>query len=574
MTYTPLGDDLSKIIESYDDSKWITQHQRARWNAEGRRKAITHAMLGKDHPAGLRLLTEDGYDGQPIGSLSQRSAESFWNYNDNHVFPPEVDLVRFGIFMHLDLYRLLALVLKGQWEEFFAREVCGWRANTGKDLVIALRDEDAMREAVNRFNPDTKRLLGRLLDHGAIDLRVAGKKSPTFGTGQGGESIQSLVSSALEGALQSGVGWVAEARYSPDAFDTLVQTMLLNQLHWMATDSRELEEFRRHSIEEVILSIQGTEEERQRYWSLGQARVQLLMDLDELRLQVESARLQASSIAYQYLSVFGEAEIALRESRFRYYELEQKILLKHANPGLSREELDEQIKQKIEELKAEVARLREDTRDAARMVANRSLLDMLVGSGGAGTPMPDEAIEQLKRKCKKILREIFLLIHPDRLKNDPAYEKLTPEQKAKLSEILAEALKVDVDELGYSGRFIESRFRTPAALERALIEVKFHLEFAGINLDPQLEIQGETLVERLSWLEKEIGRLERDLDTAKVELHAMVIDEEAQQKRDLLANEAKHAEIKAAMKEQTAEYEKKADELAAELESLLAGDGE
>jgi len=570
MPYVHLGDDLAKLIESYPDNPLITKNQREIWRARGRQRAVIRAMLGREHPHALKLLKDDGFDDQPVGSLSSRSAESFWNYGDNHVFPPTDDLIRFAIFMHLDLYRTLALVLKGQWEEFFAREICQWRANVGRNLSNILQAEDMMQEATSRFNPNTEDLFSRLLVHARIDPSAV-ETSLARGTSQGLRTLEALTEEMTDRIRGSGIRWLVEARYAPSSFDTLVQTMLLNKLHWVATDSRELEHFTKKAVEEVVICSHGTDDERHLYWQLTQARIQLLTTLDDMYLQIESVRLQNETIYYTYLSVFGEHEIALREARFRYYAREQKVLLKRENPELTWEGLDEQVQKKIEEMERTLKELRDQADYAALMVARQSMVDAAGELVGGGRPLTDDERSAYFVKCKKILRKIYMLVHPDRLRNDPVYQRLTPEQKEELGRILQEALRIRPDEPGLNSRYIESRYRSPDALQAVLDRVTFILENAGINVDPQLEIRGDTLPERLSWLEEDIGRLEGCLDEARVELQALMINEDVQLKRGILANDEKHDEIKKEMAEQTEEYRKQARELEAELEKLMGG---
>jgi len=570
MTYESLGEDLTTLIASYVDNPFVTKYQREIWHPEGRKRAITHAMFGNDHEKALQLLEVDGYDDRPVGSLRGRSAESFWNYNDNHVFPPTDDLIRLGIFMHLDVYRLLALALKGKWEEFFAREICEWRANVGKNLSELLQEEDKMEEALSRFNPDTRELLSLLLDHANIDITRT-KSRLGQDTGHGLQTIDTVVEDLMEKLPQYGVGWLIEARYSPDAFDTLVQTMLLNKMHWVATESGELHHFKKHAVEEIAVCTQGTDGERHSYWRLNQARIQLLMNLDDVYLQVEGIRLQNEATHRKYLSVFGEHEIALREASFRRYELEQRILLKRADPKLSSDELDEQIQQKIDEMIRQLDELKDAAQFATLMDEKNQIWGEAAQALGFSKPLADEDKAAYIEKCKKILRKIYLLIHPDRLKNDPVYEDLTSKQRKELEDILNRVLEIKGSDLP-PGTFIESRYRSPAALQEILDRVRSILENAGINLDPGLEIKGDTLPERLEWLEKSIDLVEGYIRSAKLELQALMSDEDIQQKRSIISNEDKHDDIKKEMEEQTGQYRKMAEELEAELRELMGDD--
>ena len=568
--YIPLAEDLTKILEGYADNPLITENQRRIWKVDGRRKAITHGMLGKDHSKALRLLEEDGYDGKPVGSLTSRSAESFWYYTDNHIFPSEDDLIRLGIFFHLDVYQIMALVLKGRWEEFFAREICGWRANVGKNLAEILQREKEMEEALSRFNPDTGPLLWRLLSHANADLSKRGGYIEEIG--QVIEPLESLVNKAMDTMPRSGVRWLVEAGYTPESFDTLVQKMLLNKLHWVATDSPELERFKRQAVEEVVIWSQGTPEEREEYWSLSQARLQLLLELDDMYLMIESARLQNAQVKYQYLKVFGKYELELQELQLRCYELEQKIALKRLNPDLSGPELDEALQKEIEKRKEELDRLHNEVESASQMDVWRSALSATTAILGGGKIIKEEERAAYLKKCKSILRQIYLKIHPDRLKNHPNYEKLTEKQKDELKKILDEVLKIKPEELLYPGDYLESHYRTLSVLRSILDKVNAILKNAGIDFDPRLEIKGETLPERLAWLRDEIKLLEGLLQSAKVKLQAEIQDEDIAQKRAILANEDRHEEIQEEMQKQIEEYKKKAKELEEELKQLLGGE--
>lgn len=561
-SYIPLADDLTKIIEGYQNNPLITEHQREIWDPQGKKKAIIHGMLGEDHPEALKLLEADGYDGQPVGSLSTRSAESFWNYKDNHIFPPQVDLIRFGIFFHLAFYRILALVLKGIWEKFFAREICEWRTNLGKELSDILQRADKMNEALSRFNPDTDELFYLFLDHGNLDPDRT-EDSLVDEAHQDIETINSLVEKMNEEMLQSGVRWLIKARYTTVTFDTLVQEMLHNRINWVATDSHELDRFIEEKLEEVVIWNLGTEDDRQKYWRLTQARIQLLMDLDEVYLDIESTRLQNEKINYKYLNIFGEYEIALKEAKIRYSMLDKKVMLKRQNRDLTEVELNEQVQKMIEEEGKKLDEEREKAKWASLIEGKE------VRIPGEGQPLGDDGRKAYITKCKKILRKIHLLIHPDRLQNNSDYEDLTSKQKEELKEILKKTLEIKPEEPIYPDSFIENHYRSPQVLQSILDRVKFILENAGIDIDPGVEIQGETLPERLTWLEENVKLQEKYLRTAKAQLQALMTNEDILQKKEILKNEQQHQEIINEMVEKTEEYTKKAEKLEAELEKLM-----
>jgi len=162
MMFPSLGRDLDHLIDSYNKNPIYPDL----WKPRGKCKGIRHDDLGrptsKSGRIALYLPTEEGFDGKPVGSLSPRAARSYFDYGTNHVFPPVKDLIRLGLFMRLDLIKTLALVLKNDWERYFAHGIKKWRANMGEALIDVLVDATPgeVAEARNSFNPDTAALFG------------------------------------------------------------------------------------------------------------------------------------------------------------------------------------------------------------------------------------------------------------------------------------------------------------------------------------------------------------------------------------------------------------------------------
>lgn len=65
--YRKLGDDLDSIIGSFEMNPDVTEWQRSVWRQEGKKKAITHDMLGCDHEKALAFE-----DGTKVGSLRKK----------------------------------------------------------------------------------------------------------------------------------------------------------------------------------------------------------------------------------------------------------------------------------------------------------------------------------------------------------------------------------------------------------------------------------------------------------------------------------------------------------------------
>jgi hypothetical protein len=68
--------------------------------------------------------------------------------------------------------------------------------------------------------------------------------------------------------------------------------------------------------------------------------------------------------------------------------------------------------------------------------------------------------------------------------------------------------------------------RSLQSLKNALSRVEAILGNPGIEIDERLAIQGETLPEKLDWLQREVTMLEDEILAAKAELQALFEDEE------------------------------------------------
>jgi len=141
-----LGDDLDYIFENFRPNPI----QVKKYPKPKRGKRLTHGMMSQDHPKALRLYFGEDEDGELVGSLKRCSAERFWQYNDSsHVFAPLPDLIRLGVFCHLDFYHGIALGLKGLWERFYAKE----SKSSGGSLVEMLTDYDNAKAVSEKFEP-------------------------------------------------------------------------------------------------------------------------------------------------------------------------------------------------------------------------------------------------------------------------------------------------------------------------------------------------------------------------------------------------------------------------------------
>lgn len=527
--YRKLGDDMDAVIRSFDTNPAVTEWQRNTWRPEGKKKAITHDMLGCDHEKALVFE-----DGTPVGSLKRNSARRFWDYAGWHVFPPVEDVARFCLFMHLDLYRTVALVLKAEWEHFFAHEVNGWRASDGTSLTDILldRDEHALREALAGFRPrgDLYNLIGDL----------AARHAPVSDTGR----------PFLEG-------------HTPSTFGELVKEMLMGRYHFHSVLSAEVSQFAARARKEFLLLVEGTEKEQQAY-ALEKARwVSLRQELEDVYLLIENQRLRNAHTRREWLALFGKEEIALREAAMELERSDMRFNLKRVNPEWSRDDVERYILDEEARRQLELTRLKTDAVLAPHLVKP-------VEPGAEASTMETD---RYLKECRTVLRQIRRLLHPDRLMHHPSYGHLTESQKERLEEMLLAALEVRPEELGYPEGYMLHDMRSLEGLKSALMRVEAILGNPGVEIDERLTIQGETLPEKLSWLQREVAMLEDEILAAKAELQALFEDDDRVRERSILSDAAGHDRVRADLAARAGELRRDAERLEQAFNALFDGEG-
>lgn len=525
--YVLLKDELDSYIDSYDANPGITPNQRARWRREGKTRAITHPMLGtngKTNPDCLRLLTEDGHDGYPVGSISPGQAERIWDYNTSHAFPPARDLVRFSVFMHLDCYRTLALVLKGEWERYFGYTLKGWRTNNARNLflidILKGTTEQEMRQANSKFSPNTQDIFDLL---------------------------------ELHGKIASGAG------YTGSNFESLVREMIHGEYHWVGQDNKTLAHFIATETERMHRLREGNAEEQQAFWLARCSWTQLQADLDDLHVRIENTRLANREAERQWLAVFGDLELELEKLEAKIWSLERRILIKQNDPALGLEAVDN--------LLAADEKMRQKLLEDLRFMVG--IAPFLQKADLCGTAAGPEQKNDYQRECKQLIRQIYTLIHPDHLENHPKYHDLTDRQREELKTILLACLEIRPEELGVPKGFIEHDMRTPDGLRRVLERVELILEKAGIDIKIDAEIQGETIQEQLVWLEEACQKLEKDHQAGRSTLKAMMENADIRQKLALLDLPEQHDKVREDIRKKIDDNKTKVEALTREVQALF-----
>ena len=339
----------------------------------------------------------------------------------------------------------------------------------------------------------------------------------------------------------------------------LVREMIVADMHLAAIDSPEMNAFcKRQNSESKCMTIATPEQEEQ----FNEAKFEWLQqheELGECLLFLERRRLKNANIQREWMEIFGDLFIALKEQTFRYEGLQLRLELLRGDPGLSEKALNEIVKSVEQQMKSDLKRLRLEMA-VARFCHQKE-------SKG---PFDDEHFTEYVRKCKKILRQIWLLLHPDRLTHHKNYKNLTSDQKLRLERYWRDAMKVRPMELGYQEGQIGYEYRSLEVLMGINESAGLILENAGIDTDTRLIIQGKGVAEKLAWINSANEILAREIEYVQAKLKILLEDQDMRGKRCLLDSEPDKIEaIRTEMKINTREYRQKADKLESQVKLML-----
>lgn len=324
----------------------------------------------------IQTLLEDP-PGAGIATAARAEARALW---DKFRLGPESDpaiIVHIGTLLALDFCPLLVLVLKHQCECVSEQ--------AGTDAPMTNK----------RFTPDSASIFNILSKYGHVPNGLA---------------------------------------YDPQSLADTIRELILIDGHVVANNSPELRAFAERSrrsgglwqtssrkVQEVFRAKKG-------HW------LDLQDQLGEQLLFLEARRLANEALTQRWLALFGETYLALEEQAARVDSLRRRIELKLGNPELTREALDQRMREAESSRTAKLRTLR-----SRLAVASLGIIHC------AGEVISPEELSEYRRQCKALLRTIWLLLHPDALTQHPQYEQLTDKQRSRLSELWHRAMAMGHD---------------------------------------------------------------------------------------------------------------------------------
>ena len=520
-------DEYNNSFNTEEESRY-PKKQKELWAPKDRNKAITQSSFGYDHENCLRLIAENGYDGEPVSSRRINTARRWFEDSKDHNFPPQKDVLRMGIFFCLDFYTLLHWVLKADFEEYLIKGDEDFKVNVGESVLTI----------IEKYNVNERSLFQAKLK----------------------EFQKSLDKRTLYQLFEDHWQLASTEVLNFKNFSAVIDDFFGEDLIYYENHSEKITNFANYQKSIISVSQFGSNDDQETLWRYRGIWQTLIEDLDSIYIDIENTRLKNADIEQNYLKKFGTLIIELTEQENENKLSNERFSVVLRSPKyLTDEEIDQQIYETREKLEQYLIDLKLKEASAKR----NSLMDEWKSQG---IPVSPEQLTNEKEQCKKEISAIRKMIHPDVLMHDPVYAKLSKEQQDELEDILIEALKIDNSELGYPPNFLNHDMRSLEGLRNVRRRVEEILKRKNIQVDLRYEIQGNTIFEKIAWLENEIVTLKNRLNAAKGQHTAMLTDKGIQSKLTLLNNQDKQEEFVGKMEEEIKSLKEKNEVLKIKIE--------
>lgn len=441
------------------------------------------------------------------------------------------DIIRWGFSVRLDIYRTLILILKKLWENYLPGQKTE-RNVPDKEKFSILNREEAL---INNFHPKVK------------DIYFA---------------FQKVYRENLSG--KQALEYIDELHYGDydeKILKSLVQEILLNRLYFHSINSIVVKKFIEQKEDEQRILKHADERKQQEYWIAKCVWVELQEELSELLMLLETSRLRNGYIMREFLKMFGNAYVELKEQIIRLLSIKRRIMLKDTHPEWSKETVEDTVKELEKNDEKEI----EGLKYSARMA---DLIDDIQAKGS----MDDETLNEYKKKVKKVLKEIYFLLHPHRLMHNPDFQKLTAKQKDHLKKLWDKVMEIKQHDLRYPEGTIGHYMHSLENLLSILDKGKKVLIHSGLEINVGYIITGDTIEERIEWLNREIQQLEKDIQNTKEEILTLKNNKDNLEKKAALACPSKHDQVREEMLKRAEEYRTEAIELEKQYDFLFKGD--
>ncbi len=356
---------------------------------------ITLAKLSNPQIELLRLTAAHSdplvlKDNTQVLPISKDDFIGVFDYQSDHYFLSDELVFRVGSFFNLDPPNIIALMLKSQWELFYFNAL----AHSGKikfDFASELKNVDSISEHIGFFEPSVEILLN------ATSLLPKKNVLP--------KPIKFYYQDLMVGAIF----------LQPNS-----------AIHYSG-----------RPISEKTMLDDASEFQRATYHDLKQLWLFKSSDFDENLFLLERKKKINLGIEGKYFRSFNSLETAKGKLTYSLEKYKMILNLIPDHPDLSFKELVLHAKKQL----VAARQARSDLRD---MIARSSYYIDLENGGGSLSSFSSEFRNKYSRDCKKLIRKLFFLLHPD---TSPDYLHLSKKNKKTMDGIWLDLMKCTKNEV-------------------------------------------------------------------------------------------------------------------------------
>ena len=333
-------------------------------------------------------------DNQPVLDITQDDFIRIFDSGPNHFPLSDYQGLRLGMHFRLTLPCIVAMMLKAEWEANFIEMVS--HLSSSGNISAKLKEKNLIDKYIPDFRPDSRRISNLVwnISYGQIDKKII-------------SHINYIVSDLLEGKkflnANKNIGGIFPEKAITE--QKLLQSITLQQRSEYLR-LKEIWNFKSTEFEDFLLRL----EEKKR-----------------LNLALES----------RYFRTFGTLEVDksrlnCRKENYRYIlELMKEL------PDLSYRELISLAASKMAEAEKDRNELN------IRISRSHNRIEDIIESD-SNSPVTEEFKNSYRESCKKLLRKLFFLLHPDSCQD---YSRLSEYKKGQINKLWLELLKSTNDEM-------------------------------------------------------------------------------------------------------------------------------
>ena len=407
------------------------------------------------------------WDDQPVWDISQDQFVRIFDYKNDHYFLTQEQVFRFAGFLQLDLPQVIALMLKANWEIHLA-EAAGYTEGDS-DLKTLLNDNEGYQGAIDSFAPKTSTIFGL---------------------------INQIKYATILETTREHVNFIKQ--------DLLVQETFLGSNLAISDHYPD-----KPGTEAFILS-RATEEQIVLYRQLKTDWQTVNHEFEEYLLLLEKKKKMTVNLTDQYYERFGGYELTQAELKIKISVYKEVLKIKESDALLSYCQAYKRAEETIRE--------EEKEREAIKNKLLRSFNRVVVTNEKDFVHIRAQDLSGMNKLCKKILKKLYFLLHPDRID----LKNFSEQDIRILNELWLRTMKQSEEELfSYSSELLLYSQPSYLKLKSILIEA---CEVHGVDIE-DLEIGDrlDYLIKKNSSIEKLIEFLE--FDTNKLQEHLGNLEE-------------------------------------------------